>query len=78
MTAAAVLKKNVVRSAGRAEAPRQSPAVQSGGASMPPRGGQAKASIVEHTNGRVLIQVTCPCGETTYLECEYKQPEAGQ
>lgn len=37
----------------------------------------ATARIVEQAAGRAVIEITCPCGRTTLLQCRYDEPPGG-
>jgi len=37
---------------------------------------QARARIVENHPDFALVELTCPCGRTTYVRCEYAQAAA--
>ncbi len=64
-----VLKHNRVRMVGR----RRLPSIGAEGA-----GSTAMAEIVSQENGKVVIKVTCSCGEEIQLECAYNDmPGAG-
>ena len=54
-----VLKKDMVRMA----SPR-------GGAA--PAGGQPTAQLLEQDASHAVIQVTCPCGSTIRINCDYE------
>lgn len=65
-----VLKRNRVHMVGR----RRLPAVGAEGA-----GSTATAEIISQDNGKVVIKVTCSCGEEIQLECAYSDmPGASQ
>ena len=44
--------------------------VGDGSPSVPPAAGSG-ARIVEQSDAGALIEVTCTCGEKTYLQCDY-------
>ena len=58
-----IIKKDSVR---MAEAPRQL-----GDAATPPAAMGPAARILEQNETGVQIEITCACGQKTYLQCEY-------
>ncbi len=60
-----VLKRHQVKSAGT----RVLGESAAGGPAVPPSG-LPQARIVEQANGMVVVEVTCECGRTIYLNCE--------
>jgi hypothetical protein len=65
--AVGVLKKSQVKLAGPF---RLGP----GGAAGPPGAAVAHVRIVQQDDAGARIEVTCPCGRTTYLQCDYAAP----
>jgi hypothetical protein len=76
-----ILRKNEVKIAGSCRIGGEAcvsavPRPQAAGASNQkpqPSVPQAQAQIVENTAKGVIIEVVCPCGCKSYIECEYAQ-----
>jgi len=64
LTSPAVIKKHLVR---MLETPRVIGAASGQAGSGP----AACARIVRRSEAGVLVEVTCACGEKTYLQCDY-------
>ncbi len=67
MTSGSVLKKDRVRMEGRRRI--GGPAATSD--SPPAPGGQPTARLVSVSDAGALVEVTCACGRTTLLQCDF-------
>lgn len=70
---AGVIKKNQVRMVDVLSRPT-GPVAAAGGAApakSAPAGGQPAARLMRSDTAGALLEVTCPCGCTTYIQCDY-------
>jgi hypothetical protein len=66
-----ILKKNRVKPA----APRRigaAPGMRR--TSAPAAGGETEVRVVERHADRVVLEVRCPCGNVTHVECRWQDP----
>lgn len=58
-----VLKKHMIR--------QGQPCSLGGGQSAVRAAGRGSARIVEQADGKAVVEITCACGNTMYLNCTY-------
>ncbi len=71
-----VLKKHQVKEGGRLRLPARSGGVAGGSGTHRPvsAGGIPQAKVVESTADYAILEVSCGCGQTLYIQCNYALP----